>query len=386
MKIHTTFSSLDDERPHPCRPLWVRPQMRPGRPGPAVVRPRGSGPGQAEHGRHPGRLRRPWLRRQELQAWSSCDINMAEDPKQVGSSFKPYVLATAVSAGHERADQCADRVLADLDPEGPTLSDRDATLPAPRAGSRRDRRFSPTCRSTRPPRIAGRGSTVANAAAISSDPAFEDLSHCVGVQNVINMAKGLGVGQNPFNYARRERRAPTMNAQFGDHSKLATPGGSVAIALGESEAHLGRAGEHVRHARRRRCLRTCRMWFPRSSSPTGPIPLARRPRPGCSARTTPPTWTTPCPSTTFRAAPPIRRRSGPGRTVIAKTGTHPDRAGRLVHRRDSAVLAGRHAVHQQAGQRQQRRFPDAGHPAADWQQRDGWVRRCLARENLGATS
>ena len=39
----------------------------------------------------------PGYYRPQLQAGCICDINMAEAPHPVGSSFKPYVLATAVN-------------------------------------------------------------------------------------------------------------------------------------------------------------------------------------------------------------------------------------------------------------------------------------------------
>jgi membrane peptidoglycan carboxypeptidase len=74
------------------------------------------------------------------------------------------------------------------------------------------------------------------AAAISSDPAFMDLAHRVGVQKIIDMAKQLGVGQTPFNESNSNDWT-TLNAQFGTDctSKCQQTSGSVAIALGEGE-------------------------------------------------------------------------------------------------------------------------------------------------------
>lgn len=156
-----------------------------------------------------------------------CDLNMAENPKQVGSSFKPYVLATAVSQGMDVQDSVLDGYSPLWIPEGQSTTDRmqlsSRTAPADPAGylpfNEADENSGPL--------------TVAKAAAISSDPAFEDLAHRDGVQNVINMAKSFGVGQDPFNETSGNDWT-AMNDQFGVSSKASTAG-SVAIALGESD-------------------------------------------------------------------------------------------------------------------------------------------------------
>jgi membrane peptidoglycan carboxypeptidase len=97
---------------------------------------------------------------------------------------------------------------------------------------------------------------VNEAAAVSSDPAFEDLAHRDGVDNVINMAQDLGVGQTAFvdpcpaangsSYANTLKEcndltgpvnglisnfSPTRHTAAAGHN--GTPG-SPAIALGEN--------------------------------------------------------------------------------------------------------------------------------------------------------
>jgi hypothetical protein len=109
-----------------------------------------------------------------------------------------------------------------------------------------------------PSENSGRPLPVNVAAAISSDPAFEDLAHRDGIQNVINMAKAFGVGQNAFvlpcsvpgsasgNQAKiwadcNDLTGPVNGLQpnFGTSEGGAIPskkdtGGSVTIALGQN--------------------------------------------------------------------------------------------------------------------------------------------------------
>jgi membrane peptidoglycan carboxypeptidase len=244
-----------------------------------------------------------------------CDINMAEDPKQVGSSFKPYVLATAVSQGMNVQTSVLNGFSPIWIPEGPTLSDR-MQLSLRRAPGPAETAIQPYLPFNEADENSG-ALTVSKAAAISSDPAFEDLAHRVGVQNVINMAKSLGVGQNPFNYAG-VNDWQTMNAQFGNHSKLAT-GGSVAIALGESEltsveqasmfATLADGGVfHTPHV------------VSKIVSPTGPIPL----RVAATRVLSPSDAADVDYALSFDNVPggtAYPEAAWPGRTVIAKTGT-----------------------------------------------------------------
>jgi len=161
-----------------------------------------------------------------------CQLNMAEDPKQVGSSFKPYVLATAVSQGMNVQTSKLNGYSPLWIPVGQTPADQLAlSLRTPPTSQDLNQRYyfpfnEPSEDSKHP-------LTVATAAAISSDPAFEDLAHRDGVQNVIDMTKQFGVGQTPFTQGTTNDWT-AMNAQFGKTSKLST-GGSVAIALGESD-------------------------------------------------------------------------------------------------------------------------------------------------------
>jgi membrane peptidoglycan carboxypeptidase len=117
-----------------------------------------------------------------------CQLNMAtENREQVGSSFKPYVLATAVSEGMNVSNS----VLNGIEP----MCVPPDTSPQSRAQlSLRTTNCPPTYF---PVNIAGensgRGLSVPVAAAISSDPGFEDLVHRAGTVDTIDMAKRFGV-------------------------------------------------------------------------------------------------------------------------------------------------------------------------------------------------
>jgi membrane peptidoglycan carboxypeptidase len=121
---------------------------------------------------------------------------------QVGSSFKPYVLATAVKEGMNVQNSV-------LDGEEPICVPPD-TLPMTLSVT------GITC----PPGYFGVNIphenmgpvSVAQAAAQSSDPAFEDLVHRAGTQKTINLAKQFGV----------DTKASGLQAKSGE----------VGIALG----------------------------------------------------------------------------------------------------------------------------------------------------------
>ncbi len=120
-----------------------------------------------------------------------CDLDMAESPHPVGSSFKPYVLATAVNEGMNVSTS----VLNGYSPlwippqtEPMKLSQRNQ--PANTFGWWESNTELP----------GGGPISVPDAAAVSSDPAFGDLVHRVGVYNVINMAQAFGVGSTPLTY------------------------------------------------------------------------------------------------------------------------------------------------------------------------------------------
>jgi membrane peptidoglycan carboxypeptidase len=117
-----------------------------------------------------------------------CQLNMAtQNREQVGSSFKPYVLATAVSEGMDVQNS----VLNGIEP---------MCIPPDTNAATRSELSQPIDPCTIPlgfeVNLPGENSgplSVARAAAISSDPAFEDLIHRAGTQATINMAKAFGV-------------------------------------------------------------------------------------------------------------------------------------------------------------------------------------------------
>jgi membrane peptidoglycan carboxypeptidase len=155
-----------------------------------------------------------------------CDYNMAENPKQVGSSFKPYVLATAVSEGMDVQDSVLSGFSPLWIPEGESAADRtelSSQTGPPATGT--------YLKFDEADENSGKGLTVANAAAISSDPAFEDLAHRAGVQQVIGMARALGIGQTPF-VEGDANDLKALNAQYGPKGAAAD---SVNIALGEGD-------------------------------------------------------------------------------------------------------------------------------------------------------
>ncbi len=147
-----------------------------------------------------------------------CEYNMAtESSNQVGSSFKPYVLATAVAQGMNVQDSVLDGYSPIWIPPDWTETDR-LTLSAmsPPANPYGYWEFN------EPDENSG-ALSVPKAAAISSDPAFEDLTHRVGVQNVLDMARNLGVGS---------REMTGLESYFGPHG---SDPGSVTMSLGQGD-------------------------------------------------------------------------------------------------------------------------------------------------------
>jgi membrane peptidoglycan carboxypeptidase len=148
-----------------------------------------------------------------------CDYNMAmESSNQVGSSFKPYVLATAVSQGMDVQNSMLNGYSPIWIPPDWTAADRLAlSTQSPPANPYGYWEFNEPGENSPSPL------PVPMAAAISSDPAFEDLTHRVGVQNVLDMARNFGV-------------APTdmagLEGMFGPHGSDA---GSVTMALGQGD-------------------------------------------------------------------------------------------------------------------------------------------------------
>lgn len=148
-----------------------------------------------------------------------CNVDMAlSNREQVGSSFKPYVLATARSQGMSVKSSV-------LDGTSPLCVPSDQypqqdSVPATGPGQT-------GCPSTpygwhefsNDPGDSGAGGpqSVIYSTAQSLNTAYTDLTHRVGTQNVINMAKSFGVNTGPY-------------PQVG--SGLQSQVGQVGIALG----------------------------------------------------------------------------------------------------------------------------------------------------------
>jgi membrane peptidoglycan carboxypeptidase len=120
-----------------------------------------------------------------------CQYNMAtESRNQVGSSFKPYVLATAVKEGMNVQSSILNAIEPMCIPPDNTAADR-MTLST---------KTTNCPAGWFPVDIQGENmgpiSTV-TAAAQSSDPAFEDLIHRAGTAETIAMAKAFGVNVGP---------------------------------------------------------------------------------------------------------------------------------------------------------------------------------------------
>jgi membrane peptidoglycan carboxypeptidase len=147
-----------------------------------------------------------------------CDFNMAEAPEPVGSSFKPYVLAEAVKQGMDVQDSTLNGYSPLYIPPDWTVTDRaelsSRTKPADDFGWTP---FNEASENTGP-------TGVAEATAISSDPAYLDLIHRVGVGATISLAGELGVGQNAFN-EDNVNDLQVMQKKFKD--------GDIHAALGE---------------------------------------------------------------------------------------------------------------------------------------------------------
>jgi membrane peptidoglycan carboxypeptidase len=152
-----------------------------------------------------------------------CEFNFAEAPEPVGSSFKPYVLATAVKQGMDVQNSILNGFSPLYIPPDWTLADREEL--SQRSKPLDDVGWEPF---NEPSENTG-AISVPEATAISSDPAFEDLAHKVADWNIIDTAGSLGVGQNPFN-AVGENDLTGLKQLFSTKGSQA---GSVQIALGE---------------------------------------------------------------------------------------------------------------------------------------------------------
>ncbi len=117
-----------------------------------------------------------------------CQYNMATESRNlVGSSFKPYVLATAVQEG--------------MDVQNSVLNGIEPMCVPPDTLSSTFSTATTNCPADWfPVNIAGENMgpvSVPQAAAQSSDPAFEDLIHRAGTEATIKMAKAFGVNVGP---------------------------------------------------------------------------------------------------------------------------------------------------------------------------------------------
>ncbi|HLH82785.1 MAG TPA: transglycosylase domain-containing protein [Trebonia sp.] len=124
-----------------------------------------------------------------------CDLNTAIYAReQVGSSFKPYVLATAVSQGMNVQTSilnASPQLWVPPDTMPMVLSATSAAKAVPNAYPVHNDGYEV---------IGGRGgaTTVQNALAQSSNTAFTDLAHRVGTENIIQMAGNFGVNLSPY--------------------------------------------------------------------------------------------------------------------------------------------------------------------------------------------
>ncbi|HEY2281632.1 MAG TPA: transglycosylase domain-containing protein [Streptosporangiaceae bacterium] len=140
-----------------------------------------------------------------------CENDTVLSREQVGSSFKPYVLATAVQQGmNVQSTQ--------LDGYSPLWIPPD-TAPTTPAARSADQAIASSAKITNDDDESFGPMSVAQAEAQSSNTAFTDLIHRVGTKNVVNMARQLGVN--------------TASAGSPDYgSNLTNTIGQVGMALG----------------------------------------------------------------------------------------------------------------------------------------------------------
>ncbi len=158
-----------------------------------------------------------------------CDYNMAEAPHPVGSSMKPYVLAAAINQNMDVQNSVLNGYSPLWIPPEATAADR-AELSTPQP---------PPMGATAAKQVGWwesvgdanlKAISVTKAAALSSDPAFTDLTHRVGDQAIISTAQQFGVGADPFNLGNND--LTTLNKLFGPGGSIP---GSVQIALGQGD-------------------------------------------------------------------------------------------------------------------------------------------------------
>ncbi len=198
---------------------------------------------------------------------TSCQYNTAEIAEPVGSSFKPYVLSAAVKEGMNVFTSKLNGFSPIWIPtNSPNLTQTELTLSptsappglSPNAPGGYSSNGVYYFKFDESQENSGKPLPVNVAAAISSDPAFEDLAHRDGIDAVINMAAAFGVGQNAFvqpcSVAGSDQGNPATTIQdcndltgainglqsnfsptkFSKRAKLNGTPGSPAIALGEN--------------------------------------------------------------------------------------------------------------------------------------------------------
>jgi membrane peptidoglycan carboxypeptidase len=164
---------------------------------------------------YPGRTQKQSAKNCTLNV---CMENTAVDTREaVGSSFKPYVLSTAVQQGMDVQNS-----ILDTSPYVCVAQDASADYSLPLTGSAYAA-DSPTNTCAMPGgfpvdndggeiigKQVGQGATadnagapyyadnVQNALAASSNTGFTDLAHKVGTQNIVNMAAAYGVNVGPY--------------------------------------------------------------------------------------------------------------------------------------------------------------------------------------------
>ena len=156
-----------------------------GRRGAALVRAGGRRAAESADGGHRGLLRRTRRRTCRPSTAMNCSDNTVLTREQVGSSFKPYVLATAVQQGMNVSTTM-------LDGYSPLWIPPDSEPMTPASGSQADA-SSNWFKEQNDDNAEYGPMSVAQAEAQSSNTAFTDLIHRVGTQNVVNMAKQFGV-------------------------------------------------------------------------------------------------------------------------------------------------------------------------------------------------
>jgi membrane peptidoglycan carboxypeptidase len=166
---------------------------------------------------------------------ANCDVNTAVYAReQVGSSFKPYVLATAVSQGMNVKTSTLD-----TSPYVCIMPDSPSTYSVPiSAGTYGLKGLSNGCPVTNADKVendageligksvgqassgaAAYGDNVQDALAQSSNTGFSDLAHKVGTANIYTMAGDFGVNLAPYG---------GTNGGSGLHTYI----GDVGMALG----------------------------------------------------------------------------------------------------------------------------------------------------------